>query len=125
MEPESDSQVYLEMLEKYGAHAQRVIPTLEEHAAFFDAGQPNFPLRLSKDKAKSVRESIARIAATDERPSLISLNIFLSLELSLLSYILSPASLSAHVRVLEAQHQPNFVGARSSHEIVPTTARMT
>lgn len=63
----------VEMLEKYGAHAQQVIPTLEEHAAFFDAGQPNFPLRLSKDKAKIVRESIARIAATDERPPLISL----------------------------------------------------
>ena len=63
----------VEMLEKYGAHAQRVIPTLEEHAAFFEAGQPNFPLRLSKDKAKIVRESIARIEATDERPSLISL----------------------------------------------------
>ena len=63
----------VEMLEKYGAHAQRVIPTLEEHAVFFDAGQPNFPLRLSKDKAKIVRESIARIEATNERPPLISL----------------------------------------------------
>ena len=63
----------VEMLEKYGAHAQRVIPTLEEHAVFFDAGQPNFPLHLSKDKAKIVRESIARIEATNERPALISL----------------------------------------------------
>ena len=43
----------MEMLEKYGAHAQRVIPQLEEHAQFFDEGQPDFPLTLSQGKPGS------------------------------------------------------------------------
>ena len=63
----------LEMLETYGAHAQKVIPILEEHAVFFDEGQPDFPLRLSKDKAKAVRDSIQRIQSSTDRPPLISL----------------------------------------------------
>ncbi|NCF98116.1 MAG: acetylesterase [Planctomycetia bacterium] len=63
----------MEMLEKYGAHAQRVIPQLEEHAQFFDEGQPDFPLTLSQGKARVVRESIGRIQASTARPKLMSL----------------------------------------------------
>ena len=65
----------LELLEKYGAHGQKVIPTLKEHAAFFDAGQPNFPLQLSRGQAKAVRESIQRIQSSTDRPPLISLKL--------------------------------------------------
>ena len=63
----------LEMLEKYGAYAQRVIPVLEKHATFFDAGQPDFPLQLSRGKAKALRESIQRIQSSTDRPPLMSL----------------------------------------------------
>ena len=63
----------LEMLETYGAHAQKVLPILEEHAVFFDEGQPDFPLRLSKDKAKAVRDSIQRIQSSTDRPPLMAL----------------------------------------------------
>ena len=60
----------LEILEAYGAHAQVVIPQLRETAEFFDQGEVDFPLRLSQDKARYVRESIARIEASTERPEL-------------------------------------------------------
>lgn len=60
----------LEVLLKYGGQARRVIPRLEEIAASFDKGEPNFPLSLSRRKATAVRDAIAKIEASQERPEL-------------------------------------------------------
>ncbi len=59
------------MLEKYGAHAQRVIPHLKETANYFETEERNFPRNLSKEKAKVVRATIERIKASKERPDLV------------------------------------------------------
>jgi hypothetical protein len=61
------------MLKPYGTHAQRVIPKLEAVAQHFDGGEPDFPRRLSADKAKVVRAAIAEIKAATETPELRSL----------------------------------------------------
>jgi hypothetical protein len=61
----------LDMLKKYGAHAQRVIPHLEETANYFDNNEEGFPKKLSQQKAEIVREAIKQIKASKERPSLI------------------------------------------------------
>jgi hypothetical protein len=60
----------LKILESYGAHANAVIPQLESLAADYSDGEPDFPMHLSKQKAAAVRESIARIKASSERPEL-------------------------------------------------------
>jgi hypothetical protein len=60
----------LEVLTPYGAEAQRVIPHLRETAAIFDKGETDFPKRLSKQKAKAVREAIEKIEAAHDRPVL-------------------------------------------------------
>lgn len=60
----------LEALLKYGGQARRVIPRLQEIAANFDQGEPDFPLSLSKRKAAAVRDAIAKIEASQERPEL-------------------------------------------------------
>ena len=60
----------MNMLKKYGAHAQRVIPHLEKTARYFDGGEADFPRRLSKDKAKIVRDTIKEIKASTNRPKL-------------------------------------------------------
>ncbi len=54
----------LETLLKYGGQARRVIPRLQEIAAKFDQGEPDFPLSLSKRKAAAVRDAIAKIEAS-------------------------------------------------------------
>jgi len=63
----------LAMLERYGAHAQRVIPQLEAAAHYFENDEEDFPKKLSLGKAKVVRETIAAIEASTERPRLIHL----------------------------------------------------
>jgi hypothetical protein len=60
----------LEVLAPYGAEAQRVVPHLRETAAIFDKGEPDFPKHLSKQKAKAVREAIAKIEAAQDHPDL-------------------------------------------------------
>lgn len=60
----------LEILQAYGAQAQRVLPHLRETAALFDQGEQNFPKHLSERKAKAVREAIEKIEAAQERPDL-------------------------------------------------------
>jgi hypothetical protein len=60
----------LEILVRYGAEAQRVIPHLRETAAMFDKGEKNFPKSLSKRKAKDVRKAIETIEASKDRPEL-------------------------------------------------------
>lgn len=63
----------LKMLEGYGAHAQRVIPQLDSTANFFEHDEQNFPKKLSRDKARYVREAIERIRASTESPQLMFL----------------------------------------------------
>jgi hypothetical protein len=60
----------LDILKMYGAHAQRVIPQLEETAAAFNKGEVDFPRQLSKQKAKAVLDAIQSIEAATERPKL-------------------------------------------------------
>jgi hypothetical protein len=60
----------LKILESYGQHAKIVIPQLEALAADYADGEPDFPMHLSQQKAAAVRESIARIKASTERPEL-------------------------------------------------------
>jgi hypothetical protein len=64
----------MKMLEAYGAHAQRVIPQLEATAKYFENDEPDFPKRLSLDKATVVREAIKQIKASKERPPLIRIS---------------------------------------------------
>ncbi len=64
----------LKMLESYGAHAQRVIPRLEETIDYFENREEGFPRNLSKGKAQAVRETIERIRASEEMPKLIYLS---------------------------------------------------
>lgn len=65
----------MKMLESYGAHAQRVIPQLESAIAYFEQGEVNFPKKLSLDKANVVREAIAKIQSSTEKPELLELNL--------------------------------------------------
>ncbi len=60
----------LEALLKYGAQAQRVVPRLQEIAAQFENGEPDFPQSLSRKKAAAVRDAIAKIEASQDRPEL-------------------------------------------------------
>jgi hypothetical protein len=64
----------MEMLKSYGAHGQRVIPQLEAAAKYFENGEKDFPRRLSRGKAKLVRETIKAIEASTDKPELIPLN---------------------------------------------------
>lgn len=60
----------LEILESYGAHAAVTLPQLEKIAADFAAGEPDFPKKLSEQKAAAVRATIARILESQEKPTL-------------------------------------------------------
>jgi hypothetical protein len=60
----------LPMLLEYGAHAQRVIPQLRDTAEYFEEREADFPKKLSLQKAAAVRETIARIEASTDRPVL-------------------------------------------------------
>ena len=63
----------LELLKSYGSHAKRVIPQLEDTARYFENGEEGFPRKLSRDKAKLVRETIESIKASTDTPKLIYL----------------------------------------------------
>lgn len=63
----------LRILDDYGAAAQRILPHLEETASLFEQGEPDFPKRLSEQKARAVRQQIEKIEAAEESPELRSL----------------------------------------------------
>jgi hypothetical protein len=63
----------LEVLDAYGAEAQVIIPQLEETADLFDQGEVDFPKRLSKQKARAVRDAIRKIQSAKDHPELRSL----------------------------------------------------
>ena len=60
----------LPLFDSYGAHAQAALPKLREAADYFENREPDFPRRLSRQKAVAVRETIAKIEAATERPEL-------------------------------------------------------
>ena len=60
----------LEILLNYGAHAQAAIPTLERAAAFYEAGEVDFPMHLSQQKAAAVRAAIVKIQTSEVHPEL-------------------------------------------------------
>jgi hypothetical protein len=60
----------MKILLSYGAHAKPFVPELEKLASHFDKGEPNFPKRLSVEKAAMVRKTIRAIEASDEKPEL-------------------------------------------------------
>ncbi len=63
----------LKVLNNFGAHAQSVIPHLQETAAMFDKGEKSFPKHLSKQKAAAVREAIREIESAKDQPELRNL----------------------------------------------------
>ncbi len=60
----------LPLFDSYGAHAQAALPKLREAADYFEHREPDFPKRLSRQKAAAVRETISKIEAATERPEL-------------------------------------------------------
>ncbi len=70
---EGRTPIIMEALLTYGKHAQSVIPQLENIAADFADGEPDFPMKLSKQKAAAVRDTIKAIQASKENPELISI----------------------------------------------------
>jgi hypothetical protein len=65
------------LMKSYGAHSQRAIPILENAIDYFDNREPDFPKRLSKQKAQTVRDTIKEIKTSTNRPKLISIKSFL------------------------------------------------
>ncbi len=63
----------MKMLESYGVHGRRVIPQLEATANYFENEEMDFPRRLSRDKARTVRQSIVNLQAATDEPDLIYL----------------------------------------------------
>jgi hypothetical protein len=63
----------MKILLAYGSHAKEIIPDLEVIATRFDGGEPNFPGRLSKQKAVILRETIEKIKASKKSPQLTSI----------------------------------------------------
>jgi len=64
----------MKVLLSYGTHAKAVIPELTRIANYFEKDEPDFPRELMRQKAKTVRETIASIEASTNSPSLIRLN---------------------------------------------------
>lgn len=61
---------FLPLLLKYGTHAQVAIPKLREAVEYFEQREPDFPKKLSLEKAAMVREIITKIEAATEKPEL-------------------------------------------------------
>ena len=62
------------ILVSYGANAKSVVPDLKRIADNFDAGEPDFPQSLSRQKAATVREAIREIEASNDHPELIRIH---------------------------------------------------
>ena len=63
----------MNMLERYGSHGQSKIDKLEALAQHFDAGEEDYPRRLSQGKAQVVRDTIKKIKQSTDKPELISI----------------------------------------------------
>lgn len=64
----------MKILLSYGTHAKSVIPELTQLADYFEKHEKNFPAHLMKQKAQSVRQTIAAIENATESPELNRLN---------------------------------------------------
>jgi hypothetical protein len=64
----------MKILLSYGTHAKSVIPELTQLADYFEKHEKNFPAHLMKQKAESVRQTIAAIENATESPELNRLN---------------------------------------------------
>ncbi len=64
----------MKILLSYGTHAKSVIPELTRIANYFENDEPDFPRKLMRQKAKTLRETIGTIEASTNSPSLIRLN---------------------------------------------------
>ncbi|MFM8253425.1 MAG: DUF6288 domain-containing protein [Planctomycetota bacterium] len=60
----------LPLFERYGVHARVALPKLRAAAEYFEQREPDFPKKLSLQKAAAVRETITKIEAATERPEL-------------------------------------------------------
>lgn len=65
----------LNMLKRYGAHAQRAIPLLEKAVHYYENEETDFPKQLSQKKADYVKEAIKEIQAMTEKPALVELGL--------------------------------------------------
>jgi len=63
----------MKILLSYGTHATSVIPELTKIANYFEKDEPDFPPDLMVMKARSVRETIRAIEASNDTPKLIQL----------------------------------------------------
>ncbi len=61
----------MKILLSYGAHAKAAIPELTNIAHYFEKEEKDFPPRLMRMKAKSVRKTITAIEAATDTPELI------------------------------------------------------
>lgn len=68
----------LEALENYGAHAQAVVPYLEEHVKHFEAQRKPGREPSPDDPASRIRATIGKINAAVETPELISIADYLT-----------------------------------------------
>lgn len=64
----------MKILLSYGTHAKAVIPELTRIANYFENDEPDFPRKLMRQKAKTLRDTIGAIEAATNSPSLIRLN---------------------------------------------------
>jgi hypothetical protein len=60
----------LPILLQYGAHARAVLPKLREAVDYFENREPDFPKKLSLQKAAAVKEAITKIEAATDEPEL-------------------------------------------------------
>ena len=65
----------LKLIESYGVHARRVIPSLKETAEYFEKYEEGFPKKLSIGKAADVRKSIEKIMSLTNKPDLIKVKL--------------------------------------------------
>ncbi|MEZ5964409.1 MAG: DUF6288 domain-containing protein [Planctomycetota bacterium] len=61
----------LRILSEYGAHAQPMVPELLRIADYFEREERDFPKKLSRAKAKAVRDAARAIGEAQARPPLI------------------------------------------------------
>ena len=61
----------MKILLTYGTHAKLVIPELTRIANYFEKEEKDFPPKLMRMKAKSVRDTITAIEASTNTPELI------------------------------------------------------
>lgn len=64
----------MKILLTYGKHAEKVIPTLENLANYFEKEEKDFPRHLMMKKAQCVRETIRSIETATESPTLIRIS---------------------------------------------------